>query len=60
MLAAETARLETVRARLLRDVVLLRPDLPDSDIVNEIARDVLGYARPGDTIMPVRNSSRRS
>lgn len=43
--------LETVRSKLERDVALLRPDLPDPDFVEEIAREVLGFARPGDRIV---------
>lgn len=43
--------LETVRSKLERDVALLRPDLPDPDFVEEIARDVLGYAHPQDRIV---------
>lgn len=47
--------LETVRSKLARDVALLRPDLPDPDFVEEIARDVLGYAHPKDRIVPERS-----
>ncbi|HRN84367.1 MAG TPA: septum formation initiator family protein [Hyphomicrobium sp.] len=43
--------LETVRSKLERDVVLLRPDLPDPDFVEEIAREVLGFAHPRDRIV---------
>lgn len=50
-LAAETAKLEAVRAVLRRDIALLAAEIPDSDIVEEIARDVLGYARPGEKVL---------
>lgn len=43
--------LETVRSKLERDVALLRPDLPDPDFVEEIAREVLGFAHPHDYIV---------
>ncbi len=60
LISTETARLEATRARLLRDVTLLRPEIADADLVEEIARDVLGYVRPGDVILPVKpaNASR--
>jgi cell division protein FtsB len=47
----EMQSLEAVRAKLQRDVALLRPDLPDSDIVEEIAREVLGFAQPRDVVL---------
>lgn len=47
----EIESLEAVRAKLERDVALLRPDLPDPDFVEEIARDVLGFANPRDQIL---------
>jgi cell division protein FtsB len=46
----EIAGLEAVRARLERDVVLLAPDPPDPDIVEEIAASVLRMAYPGDLV----------
>jgi cell division protein FtsB len=54
MLAAETAKLEAVRAALARDVALLSPEIPEADLVEEIARSVLGYARPGERILRSR------
>jgi len=51
MLAAEIAKLEAVRSDLRRDVALLTPEIPDSDIVDEVARDVLGYARAGEAVL---------
>lgn len=47
----EIQSLEAVRAKLERDVALLRPDLPDPDFVEEIAREVLGFANPRDQIL---------
>lgn len=42
---------EASRARLARDVALLAPDAPDADLVEEIARDVLGFAFPDDRVL---------
>lgn len=53
LLDFETKSLETVRSKLERDVALLSPELANPDIVEEIARDVLGYVRPEDRIMPL-------
>jgi len=50
-LEQEIAGLEAVRAILHRDVLLLRPDPPHPDLVEEIATGVLGMARPGDRIV---------
>lgn len=47
----EIQSLEAVRAKLERDVALLRPDLPDPDFVEEVAREVLGFAHPDDRIV---------
>jgi cell division protein FtsB len=51
LLEFEIRSLEAVRASLERDVALLSPDLPNSDIVEEIARDLLGYVHPGDRLL---------
>jgi cell division protein FtsB len=51
LLEFEIKSLEVVRARLKRDVALLSPDQPDSDLVEEIARDVLGFVRPDDFVI---------
>lgn len=51
LLEFEIKSLEAVRAKLERDVALLTPDQPDPDIVEEIARDVLGFAHPDDVIV---------
>ena len=45
----EIARLERARARLQRDVRLL--DAGDPDMVEEVAIETLGFARPGDRVL---------
>ncbi len=50
LLEFEIASLEAVRSKLARDVALLSPELPSPDLVEEIARDVLGFVHPGDRI----------
>lgn len=50
----EIRSLQTVRARLAHDVALLAADPPDPDMVEEIARDVLGYVHPDDRIVITR------
>ena len=50
----EIRSLETVRARLRHDVALLTPDKPDPDLVEELARDVLGYVHPADRVILTR------
>lgn len=47
----EIRSLEAVRAKLQHDVALLTPELPNPDLVEEIARDVLGYVHPGDRVI---------
>ena len=54
LLEFEIRSLETVRARLRHDVALLTPDMPDPDLVEEIARDVLGYVQPTDRVIITR------
>lgn len=51
MLAAELRGLEAARSRLEREVALLSDTKPDPSFVEEIARSLLGYARPGDRIL---------
>jgi cell division protein FtsB len=48
-LEPEIERLEALRARLERDVRLL--DVRDPDIVEELAIEILGFARPGDRVV---------
>jgi cell division protein FtsB len=52
LLEFEIKSLEAVRANLERDVALLTPKQPDPDIVEEIAREVLGFVRPDDIVVP--------
>ena len=54
LLDFEIKSLEAVRGKLERDVALLSPDKPDPDMVEEIARDVLGYVHPADTLLTGR------
>jgi cell division protein FtsB len=49
VLEHEIERLEAARARLDRDVRLL--DAGDPDIVEELAIETLGFARPGDRLL---------
>jgi cell division protein FtsB len=51
LLEFEIRSLEAVRGRLARDVALLAPDRPHPDIVEDMARDVLGFAHPADRIL---------
>lgn len=44
----EASRLTIVRDRLARDVAALSSNPPGSDITEEVARDVLGFHRPGE------------
>lgn len=48
----EIRSLETVRSKLENDVALLAREPADPDLVDEIARDVLGYVDPSDRILP--------
>lgn len=54
LLDFEIKSLESVRSKLERDVALLSPELPNADLVEEIARDVLGYVHPNDRIVQLR------
>ena len=53
LLDFELQSLDTVRSKLERDVALLSPEVPNSDFVEETARDVLGYVYPADRIVPL-------
>lgn len=50
-LEREVAILEAVRFRLRQDVAALGSEPPPRDIVEEQARAVLGYVRPGDRVV---------
>ncbi len=47
----EVKGLESVRTKLRHDVALLSPEIPNADIVEETARDMLGYVRTDDKII---------
>ncbi len=51
LLEFEIKSLEAVRANLQRDVALLSPENPDPDLVEEIAREVLGFVHPRDQVV---------
>lgn len=54
LLDFELRGLESVRTKLRHDVALLSPEVPNADLVEEIARDVLGYVRRNDKIIASR------
>ena len=54
LLEFEIKSLEAVRSKLERDVALLAPELANPDMVEEIARDVLGYVHPQDQLVADR------
>lgn len=56
-LERDIAGLQDRAARLRRDVDLLGPDIADPDLVEEIAREVLGFGRPGDIVIRARRSA---
>jgi len=49
-LERDTRSLEAVLATLEREIALLSEASPSPDYVDELARGVLGFARPGDRI----------
>lgn len=55
LLEFEMKSLEAVRARLRRDVALLTPEMPHPDVVEETARDVLGFVHPEDKVVTLKN-----
>ena len=54
LLEFEIKSLEAVRTKLERDVALLAPELANPDLVEEIARDVLGYVHAEDQLVAER------
>ena len=54
ILEFEAESLDHARSSLKNEIALLAPDQPDPDLVAELARDVLGYARPSDRIYRLR------
>ena len=57
-LEREIGALETVRARLQREVTLLDERAPDPDYIDELARTELGFARAGDHLIIERRAAR--
>ena len=51
VLEFEIKSLEAVRSHLARDVALLATEPPNADLVEEVARNVLGFAYPTDRIL---------
>jgi cell division protein FtsB len=58
-LEREIKSLETVRARLERELALLDEPNVDLDYVEELARRHLGFAGRGDRVLLERSSGRR-
>jgi cell division protein FtsB len=58
-LEKEIARLEAERVRLARHVALLSAVPPDPDLVEEIAREMLGFGREGERTVDLSPPSRR-
>ncbi len=54
LLEFEIKSLGAVRSKLERDVALLAPELANPDLVEEIARDVLGYVHAEDQLVAER------
>ncbi len=53
-LEREIRALETVQARLQREIGLLDETRPDPDYVEELAREMLGFAHPNDKLIVER------
>jgi cell division protein FtsB len=53
-LSVDIGRLETVRQGLARDVALLTSETPDRHLIEELAAEILGFARPTDRIVMLR------
>lgn len=45
---------EAVRSRLERETVLLGDEQPDPDYIDDLARQMLGFAHPSDRLILVR------
>ncbi len=53
-LEQDIAGLKAVRRRLRQDIAALSNDPPGPDVVEEQARALLGFVRPGDLILTPR------
>lgn len=51
LLEFESNSLEAQREKLKRDVALLSPSKPHPDMVEEVARDVLGFVKSEDIVV---------
>lgn len=51
LLSFEARSLEAVRTKLERDVALLSPAKPHPDLIEEVARDVLGFVKSDDIVI---------
>ncbi len=51
LLAFEARSLEAIRSKLKRDVALLSPAKPHPDLVEEAARDVLGFVKKDEIVI---------
>lgn len=54
LLEFEVRGLEAVRTKLERDIALLGQEPPHPDLVEDVARGVLGFAKPGDRVLTLR------
>lgn len=54
VLEREIRALEAVQARLTREIALLSETRPDPDYVDELAREMLGFAHPSDKLIVER------
>ena len=52
-LSAERDRVRSERLAIEKRVALLRPESVDPDMVEELARRMLGFSRPDDLILPL-------
>ena len=59
-LEREIGALEIVRSRLQREVALLDERSPNPDYIDELAREELGFALPGDRLIIERPVGARS
>ena len=51
-LRTEVAGLEAQERRLIRRADMLNPKTLDEELLDEVARSVLGYAHPDDVVIP--------
>ena len=56
----QTASLRAVHDRLRRDIALLDPANPDAGMIEEVARETLGFAYPSERLLLLRDVGRVS